>query len=53
MAKCIICGERPSAVPDRNTLSSRKKICTKCNAERLRDDLRYVLTVEKKRKEKC
>lgn len=47
MSKCIICGEKEATVPDRNTLSSRKKVCKDCHAERLKDDLVYILLAQK------
>lgn len=51
MSKCIICGEKEATVPDRNTLSSRKKVCKDCHAARLRGDLVHILAVERRRKE--
>lgn len=50
MAKCIVCHERPAEVPDRNTMSLRKKVCRQCHALRLTGDLRRVLEVHAKRK---
>lgn len=49
-SKCIVCHERPAAVPDRNTMSLRKRVCRECHAARLAGDLRHVLEVHAKRK---
>jgi len=51
MAKCVVCHERPAAVPDRNTMSLRKKVCRECHIERLRVDLQRVLVAHAKRYE--
>lgn len=48
MSKCIVCHERPAAVPDRNTMSLRKRVCRECHAARLTGDLRHVLEVHAK-----
>ncbi len=49
--KCVYCGENEAVVPDRDSLSLRKRICLKCHAALLKNDLRYILFVEKSRKE--
>lgn len=43
--KCIICHERKATVPDRNSMSGRKKICYECHAGRLRGDLQNILAI--------
>ena len=50
MSKCIVCREREAAVPDRNTMSQRKRVCRECHALRLTGDLRHVLAVHESRK---
>lgn len=51
MSLCIICHTRDATVPDRNSGSSRKRLCSKCHGERLKADLRHILWLNKKRKE--
>jgi cytochrome c553 len=46
MAKCIVCHERPAEVPDRNSMSPRKKLCSQCHGERLRGDLKRIVEFE-------
>lgn len=41
--KCIICGEREATIPDRNSASRRKMLCSKCHAERLTNDLQGII----------
>lgn len=41
--KCIICRDGEAVVPDRNTMSQRKRICRKCHGERLKSDLEVIL----------
>jgi hypothetical protein len=53
MSLCIICHTRDATIPDRDTMSSRKRLCAVCHAERLKDDLRHILTTEKKRRERA
>jgi hypothetical protein len=50
MSMCIICNHREATIPDRDSGSSRKKLCHVCHAERLKGDIRYILQVEKKRR---
>jgi len=52
MSNCIICGTREATIPDRNSGSSRKKLCHFCHAERLKGDIRHILAVEMKRRKK-
>ena len=49
--KCKICGLCEATIPDREAGGKRKTICGKCHAERLKNDLRHILYLEKKRKE--
>ena len=43
-AICIICRERRAEVPDRYAYPDRRKrLCTECHADRLRQDAREVL----------
>lgn len=52
MALCILCREREATIPDRNTMSLRKKVCSVCHSQRLTGDLKVVLALhEKKKKE--
>ena len=48
MSKCIICHERDAIIPDRESGSSRKRVCGECHAERLRGDLEYILYLHKR-----
>lgn len=49
---CIVCRERPATVPDRNQGGRLiNRVCAECHRERLRDDLRHVLAVHKRRQE--
>ena len=50
MSKCIKCREKEATVPDRESGSRRKRLCSDCHSERLKDDLRYILHVESKRR---
>lgn len=49
---CIVCGERPREVPDRNKQFGRpiERVCRQCHAHRLAGDLRYVFKVHEARK---
>jgi hypothetical protein len=49
MSLCIICHTHDATVPDRNTMSSKKRLCSKCHADRLKDDLRHILALAEKR----
>jgi|AMWB02.1.fsa_nt_gi hypothetical protein len=51
MSLCIVCHKKVATIPDRYSGSSRKKLCPECHAERLKDDLRYIIAVETKRKQ--
>jgi hypothetical protein len=51
MSLCIVCHEKKATVPDRETMSSRNKICADCHAARLCGDLKHVLALHKKKKE--
>jgi hypothetical protein len=52
MPKCIICGKNEATIPDRNTpWSNRKKICSDCHANRLRNDFIDILEIEKRRRQ--
>ena len=44
---CIVCKVRPAAVPDRDAFPGRfvRKVCAACHADRLRSDLRGILSV--------
>lgn len=53
--KCIVCGERPATVPDRNTggIGRRiNKVCSECHANRLKNDFVDILLIERKRRER-
>jgi hypothetical protein len=53
MATCKLCRENKAEVPDRNKpWSSRNEICLECHSARLRGDMKYILALNKKRKEK-
>lgn len=45
---CIVCGERPAAVPDRNDGASarRKKVCRECHTQRLVGDMKLVIRAQ-------
>lgn len=45
-ALCIVCHKGPREVPDRDSGSPTKKVCRRCHGERLRDDLRNILTAD-------
>jgi hypothetical protein len=49
MSLCIICHEKEATVPDRDSGSSRNKLCTDCHAARLRGDIKYILALHKKK----
>jgi hypothetical protein len=53
MSKCIICHTNEATIPDRNTMSSRKKICPECHSNRLKNDLIDIMIIEKRRMEKA
>ena len=40
---CIVCRERPPVVPDRDSMSSAKRVCRECHEQRLRGDLATIL----------
>lgn len=48
---CVICGEKPATVVDREEgpWAKKKKLCADCHVNRLKNDLITVLEVEKKR----
>ena len=48
--KCIICREKEATVPDRDSGSSRKKLCADCHANRLKNDFINITLVERKRR---
>lgn len=53
MSKCIICHTNEATIPDRNNpMSSRKKICSICHSNRLKNDLIDVMIIEKRRIER-
>lgn len=42
--KCIVCHERPAAVPDRNVMGRPiKRVCLECHRERLQSDFQPLL----------
>jgi len=49
--KCKICGLREATMPDRETGGKSLTICGYCHGERLKNDLRRILYLEKQRKE--
>jgi cytochrome c553 len=51
MSLCIICHTHDATVPDRDSGSSKKRLCSACHAERLKEDLRHILKVETKRRQ--
>lgn len=51
MMKCIVCHTNEATIPDRNNpMSSRKKICSICHSNRLKNDFIDILIIEKKRR---
>jgi superfamily II helicase len=50
---CVWCGDNPAVVPiNRDNIGRfKEEICAVCHSERLKDDLRHILKVEKKRRE--
>src|ERR1017187_6610857 len=40
---CIHCHKAPAEVPDRNTMSRRRRVCKACHAALLRADLRATI----------
>lgn len=51
MSLCIICYTREATIPDRNSGSSRKRLCHQCHAQRLAGDIRHILKVEQQRRQ--
>lgn len=51
MSLCVICHTHDATIPDRNTGSSKKRLCSACHAERLKGDLRNILRIEAKRRQ--
>ena len=51
--KCIVCNDKEATVPDRNEgcFAKRKKVCSDCHANRLKNDFINILLVERKRRE--
>ncbi len=50
MRRCKICREKEATVPDRNKpWSDKPEVCSDCHSNRLRQDLAYVLEVEKRK----
>jgi hypothetical protein len=48
---CVVCRERPAAVPDRNRpWSTQKRVCRQCHAARLIGDLKTVLKEHERRR---
>lgn len=43
MKMCKLCGKNPEAVPDRDTPSLAKRVCSECHANRIRDDMVKIL----------
>lgn len=48
-SRCIVCGEGPREVPDRNSMSKAKKVCRPCHGKRLLGDLRAIAKQQKRR----
>ncbi len=46
---CIVCHKAPATVPDRNTVSLKKRLCAACHQARLRDDILRVLAAQARR----
>lgn len=47
---CIVCGENPSEVPDRNRMGRPiKRVCRQCHGDRLAGDLQRIMEIRKKR----
>lgn len=41
---CVVCHQRPAAIPDRNRMGRPiKRVCRPCHAERLTGDLKEAL----------
>jgi hypothetical protein len=49
MSLCIICHTHDATIPDRDSGSSRKRLCSGCHALRLKGDLRNILRLHKER----
>lgn len=48
---CVICGENPATVPDRERMGRPiNRVCGRCHALRLRGDLKSVLELIEKRR---
>lgn len=52
---CVVCGERPAEVPDRNEGMGRRinKICRQCHGKRLAGDMSAILAEHEKRKRRA
>lgn len=49
MTVCVVCKQRPAAVPDRERMGRPiKRVCRECHAARLRGDLQEVLRLKEK-----
>jgi hypothetical protein len=53
MRLCILCGQRPAEVPDRERMGKPiKRVCTKCHRERLAYDLAVICREHMRREAK-
>ena len=52
MAKCIICHEREATIKDRNEApwGKRKRLCSECHVNRLKNDFVDILEIERKKR---
>ncbi len=50
--KCVVCGQRPAAVPDRETMGRLiLRVCRECHAQRLAEDFERIMAQRNKRTE--
>ena len=48
--KCVICGERPATVPDRERMGRPiNRLCTDCHGARLIGDLKFLQAAREKK----
>ena len=48
--KCVICGERPATVPDRERMGRPiNRLCTDCHGARLVGDMKFLQAAREKK----
>ena len=48
---CIICKRNPAEVPDREQMGRPiKRVCKRCHEERLREDLKHIMKMNRKQR---